>query len=70
MTPERLAEVEALQEEVARLREALADMVSAVCGETGFAACVRKDAGRAYPWPQLDEAEEKARAALAEGGGE
>ena len=44
--------------------EALRDLLHAVCGETGFAACVRHDSGLAYPWPALDEAEKNARAAL------
>ena len=44
--------------------KALEAMLHAVCGETGFAACVRHDSGSAYPWPALDAAEEKARSAL------
>ena len=44
--------------------EALEAMLHAVCGETGFAACVRHGSGSAYPWPALDAAEEKARSAL------
>ena len=44
--------------------EALKELLQAVCGETGFAACVRQDSGRAYPWPALDAAEAKAQAAL------
>ena len=47
------------------LREALEQLLHAVCGETGFAAAVRNDSGTAYPWPALDIAEEAARAALA-----
>lgn len=47
------------------LMEALAALLQAVCGETGFAACVRRDTGKAYPWPALDIAEAKAQAALA-----
>lgn len=43
---------------------ALKELLQAVCGETGFAACVRQDSGRAYPWPALDAAEAKAQAAL------
>ncbi len=46
------------------VEEALRELLQAVCGETGFVACVRRDSGRAYPWPALDVAEEKARAAL------
>ena len=45
--------------------EALEELLHAVCGETGFAACIRLNSGRAYPWPELDAAEAKARAALA-----
>lgn len=44
--------------------EALKELLQAVCGETGFAARVRQDSGRAYPWPALDAAEAKAQAAL------
>jgi hypothetical protein len=49
------------------LREALADLLHAVCGKTGFAETVRRDSGRIYPWPALDLAEAKARAALEQG---
>lgn len=48
------------------LREALADLLHAVCGEKGFAEAVRRDSGRIYPWPALELAEVKARAALQE----
>lgn len=47
------------------LAAALRDLRGAVCGETGFAQCVRDDSGTAYPWPALDAAEEAATAALA-----
>ena len=46
------------------LRDALADLLHAVCGEKGFAQAVRRDSGRIYPWPALDLAEAKAIAAL------
>ena len=46
------------------LREALEDLLHAVCGEKGFAQAVRRDSGRIYPWPALDLAEAKARKAL------
>lgn len=46
------------------LREALEDLLHAVCGENGFAQAVRWDSGRIYPWPALDLAEAKAIAAL------
>jgi len=46
------------------LRDALADLLHAVCGKTGFAETVRRDSGRIYPWPALDLAEAKAIAAL------
>ena len=52
----------------ALLREAmevLGKLHHAVCGETGFAHCVRLDSGLAYPWPALDDADENARATLA-----
>ena len=46
------------------LREALVDLLHAVCGEKGFAEAVRRDSGRMYPWPALELAEAKALAAL------
>jgi hypothetical protein len=46
------------------LREALVDLLHAVCGKTGFAETVRRDSGRIYPWPALDLAEAKALEAL------
>lgn len=46
------------------LRDALATLLHAVCGETGFANAVRSATGKAYPWPALDIAEEKAKKAL------
>jgi hypothetical protein len=47
------------------LEAALRELKHAVCGETGFAACVRLDTRKAYPWPALDAAEASADAALA-----
>jgi len=44
--------------------EALRELFEAVCGETGFAQAVRAESGFAYPWPALDNAEAKARAAI------
>lgn len=49
-----------------QIREALEDLLHAVCGEKGFAEAVRRDSGRIYPWPALELAEAKARAALQE----
>jgi hypothetical protein len=46
------------------LEDALRAMTHAVCGETGFAECVRRDSGQAYPWPALEIAETAARAAM------
>ncbi len=46
------------------LRDALADLLHAICGEKGFAEAVRRDSGRIYPWPALELAEAKARAIL------
>ena len=57
----RLAAVEAERD---RMREALTDLLNAACGPVGFAEAVRHNSGKAYPWPSLDAAEEKARAAL------
>jgi hypothetical protein len=59
------AALEAPDAGVAELVEALRALHHAVCGETGFAACVRLDSGKAYPWPALDDADEAAAAALA-----
>lgn len=58
--------IEKLEADKALLREALREVFEAVCGETGFAQAVRADSGFAYPWPALDLAEAKARAALQE----
>lgn len=58
------ARVKVLEAENERLREALREMFEVVCGKTGFAQAVRADSGFAYPWPALDLAEAKARAAL------
>lgn len=63
---EALQKERALAEQVARLVGALEALRHAVCGETGFASCVRADSGKAYPWPALDEAEALVNAALAE----
>lgn len=46
------------------VREALVDLLHAVCSEKGFAQAVRRDSGRIYPWPALDLAEAKAIKAL------
>jgi len=54
----------------AGLLEALEGMLYAVCHETGFAAAVRHDSGKAYPWAPLEIAEERARAAIAVAKGE
>jgi len=64
---ERVAKVAEEREafnEAMVLREALEDLLHAVCGRTGFAEAVRRDSGRIYPWPALELAEAKARAAL------
>ncbi len=58
------ATVATLTAQVEAMRGALEKLHHAVCGETGFAACVRQDSGKAYPWPALDEADALARAAL------
>ena len=57
-----------LEAQEALLREALAALGKlhhAVCGETGFAQCVRVDSKTLYPWPALDVADHAARATLA-----
>jgi hypothetical protein len=59
------ARLSAQDELLKEMAEALNQMVHAVCGDTGFAECVRKDSGLAYPWPALDRAEEQGRATLA-----
>jgi hypothetical protein len=53
-----------LIERVERLEGALKELHHAVCGETGFAAAVRSVSKTPYPWPALDFADERARAAL------
>lgn len=67
---EAAAALDAKDAEIARLREALGKLHHAVCGETGFAAAVRQDSGKAYPWPALDEADTMATAALTAGRGD
>jgi hypothetical protein len=59
-------DIDDLKAKLAKALEALRKLHHAVCGETGFAACVRLDSGLAYPWPALDEADEMTRALLAE----
>jgi hypothetical protein len=44
------------------LREALVDLLHAVCGKTGFAEAVRRDSGRMYPWPCQDCRDKEAMA--------
>jgi hypothetical protein len=51
---------------IKRLEVALQAMLHAVCSPTGFAAAVRADSGKAYPWITLEHAEQMARAALGE----
>ena len=51
---------------VSRLVEAARAMRSAICGPDGFAECVRRDSGLAYPWPALEIAESLMDAALAQ----
>ena len=64
---DRIKELEA---KLAKAVVALRKLHHAVCGETGFAACVRLESGLAYPWPALEEADEMTRATLAEIEGE
>lgn len=57
-----------LEAQEALLKEAMAALGKlhhAVCGETGFAQCVRVDSKTLYPWPALDVADHAARATLA-----
>lgn len=65
LATERLRQLVDAEAKVAALVEALEAMRGAVCGETGFAECVRRYSGNAYPWPALDAADEAARAAIA-----
>jgi len=51
---------------IEQLEQALQAMLHAVCSPTGFAAAVRTDSGKAYPWVTLEYAEQMARAALGE----
>lgn len=57
---------EATKAQLAKVVEALRSLHHAVCGETGFAQCVRDHSNTAYPWPALDEADVRARAVLEE----
>ena len=59
---DRLEAQEALLREV---MAALGKLHHAVCGETGFAQCVRDDSKTLYPWPALDVADHAASATLA-----
>lgn len=54
------------ERKLARAVEALQVLHHAVCGETGFAAAVRMESGKAYPWPALDNADDFASTVLAE----
>jgi len=60
----------AAEAKLAKAVEALRNLHGAVCGETGFAAAVRAESGKAYPWPWLDQSDADARAILAEIKGE
>ena len=59
------AERDALKAELAEAVTLLGKLHHAVCGEIGFAECVRRDSRTAYPWPALDIADEDTRAFLA-----
>lgn len=62
---ELLAEIDRLTRQLAEARKALQALHHAVCHETGFAAAVRQDSGKAYPWEALEIADDMARRALA-----
>lgn len=62
---EARAERDALAAKLALAVEALEKLHHAVCGETGFSECVRRDSGKVYPWPALDIADSLAQTALA-----
>jgi hypothetical protein len=64
-SPEAVARAALEVPEVAAAVDALQRLHHAVCGETGFAECVRRDSGKVYPWPALSEADLKSRRALA-----
>ena len=65
LVPAMAARLEAQEALLREAMEVLGKLHHAVCGETGFAHCVRLDSGLAYPWPALDDADENARATLA-----
>lgn len=65
LVPALMAERDDLRAKLDAAVKALEKLHHAVCGETGFAQCVRDDSRTAYPWPALDEADELARAVLA-----
>lgn len=60
-----LARAEAAEALVKEAGEVLFKLHHAACGKTGFAAAVRLDSMKAYPWPALDIADEAAAAFLA-----
>ncbi len=59
-----MSKLSATEAERAALANALEALLHAVCGDTGFAECVRRDTGKAYPWPALKAAEKQALDAL------
>ena len=64
LVPDLITQAIADKARIAELEEALKGMLQSTCGPTGFAEAVRHNSGLAYPWPSLDIAEAKARAAL------
>ena len=64
ITAELLALARENKARIEALGAALEDMLQSTCGPTGFAEAIRHNSGFAYPWPSLDLAEMKARAAL------
>jgi hypothetical protein len=64
--PEFSKDINSAADRIEQLESALQAMLHAVCSPTGFAAAVRTDSGKAYPWVTLEYAEKIALAALGE----
>ena len=64
LVPAMAARIEAQEALLREAMEALGKLHHAVCGETGFAQCVRDDSKTLYPWPALDVADHDALATL------
>ena len=57
---------DAAEAKLCEAEEVMWTLYHAACGPTGFAAAIRATSGVPYPWPALDEADDLARAFLAD----